>query len=153
MAPKTPEKAKEIAETNDRVWEMVLYRIHPCFLYVVLEIVIASRLAAHPASRSLEWPLYGAHFLGAWAVFYSTLLRNAGFRSVAGPALVLFAAASLVVQYFVFPDVAEATTASVRLFHFVQGGTAAAVWAGVFVRWLFLKRVALAALAAEEKGR
>ncbi len=103
------QRAAEIRRTDDSVWDMVGCLVHPAALYVLLQLLILDRFSTVPpwdSSGPLSTPaltLYGAQFLGAWAVFYTTLLRDMGLRSKGGTVLLLSASATVLLQYLLPP--------------------------------------------------
>src|SRR5687767_11625938 len=97
-----------VREYERRVWDMARHLIHPAFLYVLAQIAGATRLLAHrtfdgPAGTAWELALFGAGFLGAWACFFSTLLRDAGIRSPEVAVLCLQALLAAAAIWFAFP--------------------------------------------------
>ena len=87
---------------------MARTQIHPAFLFVAAQVAGATRLLSHAAYEDgggslREAALFLAGFLGAWACFYSTLLRVAGLRSLAVTVLVPAAALAAVAIWTLFP--------------------------------------------------
>ena len=133
-------------EVNRRVWDMALNLVHPALFYVLFQLVILDHLLESPALafRSVMDPaalgLYGAQFLGAWTVFYATLMRDMGLGSSWGTILLLAAVAAVAAQYAVFPDPATASSAAVWWFLGVQILLSCTGWAMTMVRWQRGKR-------------
>jgi hypothetical protein len=101
-----------IREYERHVWDMARHQIHPTFLFVAAQVAGATRLLDHPAFMDkggglLEVALFVAGFLGAWACFYSTLLRVSGLKSVAVTVLVPLAVLAALAAWFAFPAPAE----------------------------------------------
>lgn len=139
-------RPESTADVNRRVWDMTLNLVHPAFFYVVFQLVILDHLARSPAlaGRSPLEPanlaLYGAQFLGAWTVFYTTLLRDMGYRSPWGTILLLASLAAVVSQYFLFPDPASATAGAAWAFLGVQMALPVVGWPLTIISWSRLKR-------------
>lgn len=133
-----PRNAEEVRAYDRQVWDLVQHLVHPVALYVILEIVIWSRYADHPAVDGWGLVVFGGQFLGAWAVFYGTLLRDMDFRSYAPLALVVVALGGCVAMAFL-PHPANTTEATVRLFLGAQLVPALMAWAITFRRWRMLK--------------
>ncbi|MAG56800.1 MAG: hypothetical protein CMJ83_10955 [Planctomycetes bacterium] len=135
-----------IAQINRRVWDMTLNLLHPAAFYVLFQLLIGDHFSQSPAlaGRHVLHPLslllYGFQFLGAWAVFYTTLLRDMGYRSAWGTILLLCALAGVILQFVVFPRPQDASAASSWAFIAVQLVLAAAGWGFTFRRWRRLKR-------------
>jgi len=136
----------EVREVSSRVWDLVKHLVHPAALYVVLELVVAGHLGENPAlsgarhGSHLWLLLFAGQFLGAWAVFYSTLLRDAGIRSYTALALTGLAAVGLAAQLVLFPDAGAMSLGWIRAcfaWHLVP---AVLLWAVTMVRWTRLKR-------------
>jgi hypothetical protein len=136
----------EVRQIHARVWDLVKHLVHPAALYVVLQLVVAGHLGENPAlsdarhGSHLWLVLFAGQFLGAWAVFYSTLLRDAGIRSYTALALVGLSAAGLAGQFLLFPDAAAMSRGWIRgaiAWHLVP---AVVLWAVTMVRWQLLKR-------------
>jgi hypothetical protein len=77
-----PRSPAEIREYEGKVWDLTRNLIHPAFLYVVLQVALWCALGRNPAFSGREpgfWAhtaIHGLQFLGAWGVFYGTLLRD-----------------------------------------------------------------------------
>jgi hypothetical protein len=148
----------EVRELHFRVWDLVKHLVHPAALYVVLELLVAGHLGENPALSSARhgshlWALlFAGQFLGAWAVFYSTLLRDAGIRSYTALALTGMAAFGLAAQLVAFPDPAAMSPGWIRLvlaWHLVP---AVALWVVTMVRWTRLKRRLARLIDGERPG-
>ena len=118
---------------------MVLHLVHPVALFVVLQVVFASRFVGHEGIQGWSLPVYVLQFLGAWAVFYSTLLRDMGFVSRAGAALCLWAALVLGVSYIVARDPYALPTSVVQGLFAAMLSPLLPIWAFTFQRWRRLK--------------
>lgn len=132
---RTPE---EVAEYNDQVWDMVLRKIHVVALYVLLQIVLISLFQTHPAYEAWSMWIYGGQFLGAWTVFYGTLLRDMGFRCWSGMILIALAGASVTIASL--SDCLGWSDAAVQRLFLVQLIAAAGLWALTLYRWRILKK-------------
>jgi hypothetical protein len=134
-----------VPEYEARAWDMARNLVHPAAFYVVIQVVGLTRLTAHPVFREpgagwLELALFVASFLGAWAVFYSTMLRDAGLRSLTVTFLVPLAFLALVVGWVALPAVVamsdrDLATAALAL---VAPGPVA--WIVTMVRWSRARR-------------
>ncbi|MCA9320285.1 MAG: hypothetical protein KDB53_06105 [Planctomycetes bacterium] len=142
----------EVREYNDRVWDMVLHLVHPVALYLVLAIGLGSRFMDHELLVGRSWMVFTAQFFGAWAVFYGTLLRDMGFRSLAGLALCLAVAIGLALSFWLAPHASSASPTLVRWLLGSQAGLVLMVWVLTFLRWRRLKRLCLAALDENDRG-
>ena len=116
-----------LAERNAAVWDMVLNLVHPAFLYVLLQLLLLDHLSDTSALREFH-PVHPVsllihllQFLGAWAVFYTVLLRDMGHVSPEGTILLLAALAAVVLQWILFPDPRAAERTGVWIFLGVQG--------------------------------
>jgi len=138
-----PEAVKEF---NSRVWDLTLNLVHPAGLYVLLQMVIGDHMGKTPAFAGVELlhpqslAIYAAQFLGAWTVFYTTLLRDMGYRSSWGTVLLLAALAGAATQYLIFPQPAQATDATTWAFLATQMGLAVVGWPLTMRRWRRLRR-------------
>lgn len=137
---------EEVRRLYHRVWDLVKHLVHPAAIYVVLELLVAGHLAENPrlsAARPgnhLWLVLFAGQFLGAWAVFYSTLLRDAGIRSYTALVLTVLAALGLGTQLVFFADatsMSERWTSFFLAYHLVP---AVVLWGVTMVRWTRLKR-------------
>ncbi len=145
-ASRSPE---EIREYNDRVWDMVLYKVNPVAIFVVLQIVLFSRYTGHPAlGGGLGFLIFGAQFLGAWSVLQGTLLREMGYVSFTPLLLLVWSLAGLLTS-FVLGDPLALETEGLRLGIVVYLAPVLIVWALTLRRWLRLKRVHAAELESE----
>jgi hypothetical protein len=133
----------ELRRYNDQVWDTVLHLANPVFIYVIAQVLIISHLSAHHVFRRFEWPIYGAQFLGAWAMFYSTLLRDYAYRSLAAPILGAVAIAGAASQYLLLPSPADARPAVLAVFLGVQLVPAVLLWCVTMALWRRAKRRAL----------
>ena len=129
---RTPEETEAY---NEGVWDLVLNLAHPGFLYVVFQVLILTRLGSHPVTRDYSWLIYGGQFLGAWTVFYTTLLRDMGLPSRAGTILALLALTSMVGVYVWLPDPYYITDREVQVVFGLQLIPAAVLWAWTMIYW------------------
>ena len=137
----SPEESREIREKNSQVWEMVDNLIHPTAIYVLLQLVILSHLSRAPALIDLH-PLnpimlgiYACQFAGAWAVFYTTLLRDMGLRCPEGTILLLTTVAGIPLQYLIVPHPQIAGDTLPLALLGIQMAAGLGLWARVFLRW------------------
>jgi hypothetical protein len=111
----SPEEPRRVAggftvpEYERRVWDMARHLLHPSALYVVGVVGGATRLLAHevverPGTGAVvQVGLFACAFLGAWACFYSTLLRDAGLPSRTVTVLAPLAVVVALVVWTVLP--------------------------------------------------
>ena len=105
-------------EYEARVWTMAKHQLHPTAIYVVAAVVGATRLLGHAlldepgTGAGVELGLFACVFLGAWACFYSTMLRLAGLPSRTINVLVPLAIVATLAIWFAFPapSAMDATT-------------------------------------------
>ncbi len=138
--PRTPD---EVTDFNDRVWDMVLRKVHVVALYVFLQIVLVSFFQTHPAYRGWRIWVYTGQFLGAWCVFYGTLLRDMGFRANGGMVLMGLTVLALVPAAFMDPRSWD--DFRVQVFLLCQIIPSVFLWGVTLVRWRILKTRYLAA--------
>ena len=139
--PSNPDEARtpeEVTDFNDRVWDMVLRKIHVVALYVLLQIVMVSLFQTHPAYRSWTGWVYVGQFFGAWTVFYGTLLRDMGFRCRSGFVLFILTVLSLVAAGLTDPR--AWSDGWVRGLLAIHMGASVLLWCVTIVRWRILKR-------------
>lgn len=115
-APRRVAGGFTVAEYERRVWDMAGSVLHAPAIYVLAFVAAATRLLQHPASDgpgalAVEGALFAAAFLGAWACFYSTLLRDAGLPSLTITVLAPAAAATALALWFVAPGPDDAAPA------------------------------------------
>ncbi len=138
-----PRTREEVTDFNDRVWDMVLRKIHVVAFYVLVQIVLVSFFQTHPAMYAWGAELYVGQFLGAWTVFYGTLLRDMGFRSYSGGVLMTLGVLSLLPPLFTDPLAwSDKAVHGIMLLQVVPGTL---LWALTLYRWRILKRQYLAA--------
>lgn len=138
-----------IREYEARVWDMARHQIHPTALYVAAQVAGATRLLGHPVYADVggslrEIALFGAGFVGAWACFYSTLLRVAGLRSLAVTFLVPLAAAAALALWFVVPPPDRLSRAEVAWCELALAGPGVVGFAFTMMRWRAARREAAA---------
>jgi hypothetical protein len=129
---RTPDESEKM---NERVWDMVLHLAHPGFLYVVFQIIILTRFSAHPVVREYDLLIYAGQFLGAWTVFYTTLLRDMGMQSRAGTVLALLAMMGAIASHFFVPNPYFASDELVGAFLLVQLVPAVLLWTWTMIYW------------------
>jgi len=139
-------------EYEKRVWEMAKHQIHPTFLFVAAQVAGGSRLLDHaaylePGGGLREAALFVAGFLGAWACFYSTLLRVAGLSSLAVTVLVPLAVAAALAVWLVFPAPDAMSGGTLVAAEVALAGPGVLGWALTMRRWRVARREAESALA------
>jgi hypothetical protein len=138
-----------VKEYERRVWDMARHQIHPTFLYVAAQVAGATRLLDHPAyllagGTLREIALFVAGLLGAWACFYSTLLRVAGMRSLAVTILVPLAVLAALAIWFAFPPVDAMSRGALLAAELSLAGPGVVGWALTMRRWRAARREAAA---------
>ncbi len=144
-----------LREYEGRVWDMAKHQLHPTFLYVVAQVAGATRLLDHASFQAdgaalREVALFFAGFLGAWACFYSTLLRVAGLRSVTVTVIVPAAALAALAIWFVFPAPAAMSQTALLAAALLLAGPGVVGWLATMRRWRAARREA-ARLLEERK--
>lgn len=145
-----------LREYEKRVWDMAKHQIHPTFLFAAAQVAGATRLLDHPAylldgGIAREIALFVAGFLGAWACFYSTLLRVAGLKSLAVTILVPLAVVVALAIWFVFPapDAMSRSALLAAELSLVAPGVLG--WVLTMRRWHVARRDAAALTEPEEQ--
>ena len=134
--PSDARTREEVEEYNDQVWDMVLRKVHVVALYVFLQIVLISFFQTHPVYRSWSGWVFVGQFLGAWTVFYGTLLREMGFRCRSGAILIAIGALSLIPA--VVGDPMAWSDANVQRMLLAQSLPGALLWGLTLFRWRIL---------------
>lgn len=138
-------------EYEKRVWDMAKHQLHPTALFVAAQVAGATRLLDHPAfdgrgGWALEAGLFLAGYLGAWACFYSTLLRVAGLKSFAVTALVPAAALAAAATWLVFPQPSEMSRSTLLVAAALLAGPGVLGWGLTLLRWRAARRDAASLL-------
>lgn len=140
-----------VKEYEARVWDMARHLIHPAAIYVAACVAGGVRLLGHPvfdeggSAAALELAMFACVFLGGWACFLSTLLRDAGLASATVTILAPLAVAAAVALWTVFPPPAAAgrppmdgTLLAAALF--LQFAPALPAFAVTWTRWRRLRK-------------
>ena len=140
-----------VAEYERRVWDMSRNLVHPAALYALVQVIGLTRLTSHagfhqPTTGWWEWALFLASFLGAWAVFYSTLLRDAGLRSLTVSVLVPLAVVTLAVSWIALPGLGDMTASQALWSSIALAGPGPLAWIVTMLRWRKARREATAML-------
>lgn len=149
--PPTPEPRRvaggfTVREYEHRVWDMSRHLLHPAFLYVLAVVAGGTRLLQHPltdetaTSAALHAALFTGAFLGAWACFYSTLLRDAGLPSLTVTILVPAAALAAILVWAAFPAPPEMARATLWLAAACLVAPAPPAFVVTLVHWRRLRR-------------
>ncbi len=144
-----------VPEYKRRVWDMAKHLVHPAGIYALLQVLGMTRLLAHPlfeepgAAWGREIALFAAGFLGAWAVLLSTLLRDAGLRSMTVTLLVPLTALGCGAVWFAFPAPDRMDESTLLMACLVLSGAAPIAWVGTVVRWYRARRECAAILAGD----
>jgi hypothetical protein len=140
-----------LREYELRVWDMAKHQLHPTALYVLAVVAGATRLLDHavfqaPGAWTRQAALFALTLLGAWACFWSTLLRVAGLPSRTITVLVPAAVAAAVAVWFAFPVPAEMSAAQAGAAAALLVGPGAIAWPLTWRRWRRARREAAAML-------
>jgi thioredoxin 1 len=142
MAERRPESIRQM---ESRVWDMVLNLIHPAALYVLLQLLIlnhfwsSAALGPYGPLHPVSLAIYGLQFLGAWAVFYTTLLRDMGHHCPWGTVLCLAALVAVALQFVLFPKPEDSAAIQIWIFLAPQLVLAGLSWPLTYIRWRRLK--------------
>jgi hypothetical protein len=131
---------------SDRVWDLTIHLVHPTLLYVALQMLIRDHMGDHASLRALgffHWKALALDlclFLGAWCVFYTTLLRDMAYPIAAGTVLLWTSLLGCAAQYLLFRDVEGMEARTVWGFLLLHALLAVALWVATMVRWRRLKQ-------------
>lgn len=136
-----------IREYERHVWDMAKSQVNPAFLFVAAQVAGATRLLDHasfsnPGATLRESALFLAGFLGAWACFYSTMLRVAGLRSLAVTFLVPLAIVAALAIWFVFPPPTQMSAGTLLAAEALLAGPGVVGWFTTMRRWRAAEREA-----------
>lgn len=145
-----------LAEYDWRVRDMAKSLVHVPALYAAAQVVGLTRLLPHALFQEpiagfwREIAFFACGFLGAWAVLYSTLLRDAGLRSwtatIAVPAALVVAAGI----WLVLPETAEMSRAEALWAAALLAGPGPFAWVITMRRWRIEKRRVAHLLVTED---
>lgn len=130
-----------VPEYSARVWDMSRNLLHPTSIYVVATVAGGARLLSHPlfdepgTGALVEVGLFLAGFLGAWACFYSTLLRDAGLASLTVTVLVPVAVVASLALWFVAPEPARLSGEGFAWCAAALFGPGPPAWVLTMLRW------------------
>lgn len=128
------------------VWDMAKNVVHVPAIYAVAQVVGLTRLLPHPwfqqpgAGLWREIAVFVCGFLGAWAVFYSTLLRDAGLRSWTVTFLVPAAVLVAIALWAFFPPVDEMSATTALVGAALLAGPGPVGWVVTMRRWRIERR-------------
>jgi hypothetical protein len=153
-----PRNPAEVRAYERSVWDLTRNLIHPAFLYVVFQVALWCGLDRNPAFRGGAlsfWTRTGIHalqFLGAWGVFYGTLLRDMRLQTRA-VTVVLWLAALGALAVWIWPG-ADSPGASGGLRAVLVAELAAgfAGWVVTIATWAAAKRRHAAAVPERGHG-
>jgi hypothetical protein len=145
-----------VREYERHVWDMAKHQIHPTFVFVAAQVAGATRLLDHAVFQesrgwALETAFFVAGFLGAWACFYSTLLRVSGLKSVAVTILAPTAVLAALAVWFVFPATAEMSRGQVLAAALLLVLPGVIGWPLTMRRWSAARREASSLLAEDPR--
>ena len=151
-----------VPEYERRVWDMSRNLVHPAALYALIEVVGLTRLLSHPVFHRegsgafgpvrWEWLLFLASFLGAWAAFYSTLLRDAGLRSRTVTVLVPAALGALLLSFVAFPALDEMSDGHALTAALLLAAPGPLAWVVTMRRWRSAEREVRRILGEEDSA-
>ena len=140
-----PRNPGEIREFNDRVWDLTINLIHPTLIYLLMQLLVRDHWGDHPLLADTGW----AHplqlgldlllFLGAWCVFYCTLLLDMDYTAPWGTAILLTAVMCVTLQYLVFRSAEDAPDWAAWMILGGQAALAGIGWTLTMIRWRRLK--------------
>lgn len=139
-------RARRIRVMNDQVWDLTTHLVHPTLFYVVFQMLIRDHMGDHSSLRSLgffHWKALALDFclfLGAWCVFYTTLLRDMAYKVSSGTVLLWTSLLGCAAQYLLFRDVEGMDSRTVSGFLLGHALLALVLWAATMVRWRRLKQ-------------
>ncbi len=141
-----------IAQYDWRVRDMAKSVVHVPAIYALAQVAGLTKLLSHavfqqPGSGAwLEAAAFLCGFLGAWAVFYSTLLRDAGLRSWTATFTVPAAVLAAIAVWALLPAVGAMSGAEALLGAALLCGPGPVAWIVTMIRWRIEKRRAVAYL-------
>jgi hypothetical protein len=141
-----------IREYERHVWDMAKHQLHPTLVFVAAQVFGATRLLEHalyqaPGGLACELALFLASFVGAWACFYSTMLRVAGLPSRAVTLLAPTAIVAALAIWFVFPSPAEMSPFEIRAASALLVGPGVLAWPLTMRRWRVARSEAASIIA------
>jgi hypothetical protein len=148
----------EVREYESKVWDLTRHLVHPAFLYVVLQIALWCGLERHPSYQTQNlsfWEgslIHLLQFLGAWGVFYGTLLRDMRMKTRVPTILLWIAAAGAAAAWLWPQDGTPRPIAGLHLVLAAQLVAAVAGWAVVMVTWRRAKARHEAAAGGPPRG-
>jgi hypothetical protein len=120
---------------------MARHVLHPTGIYIVAVVAGCTRLLGHPlldepgTGTAIELGLFLAGFLGAWACFFSTLLRDAGLPSRTVTLLVPATALAALVVWTLLPRPGEMTRGTFTAAALALAGPGPVAWVFTMIRW------------------
>lgn len=146
-----------VKEYETRVWDMARHVLHPTALYVTGVVAGGLRLLEHPIVDEpgrggiVEGALFLGAFLGAWACFYSTLLRDAGLPSRTVTFLVPLAWIAAAFLWFGMGEPAALSRSDFAVGALFLLGPAVPAWVLTQISWRRQKQMHAHLLAPEER--
>jgi hypothetical protein len=145
LPPEPSRSPGEIREYEGRVWDLTRHLIHPAFLYVVFQVTLWCALERNPGFRgeSLSfWDrslIHALQFVGAWGVFYGTLLRDMRFQTrVVTVVLWLAAAGTAAAWLWPAPESAD-TGRAFWILLLIELGAGILGWVLIMSAWMRAK--------------
>lgn len=134
-----------LEQYNWRVRDMAKNVVHVPALYVLALVAGLTRLLPHPFFEDpggwwSEAIFFVCGYLGAWAVLYSALLRDAGLRSWTATFVVPLAALVAAAIWIALPAPAEMSAAQAAWAAALLAGPGPLAWAVTMRRWRIEKR-------------
>jgi uncharacterized membrane protein HdeD (DUF308 family) len=158
-SPTNPDlRIRRIQRFNDRVWDLTIHLVHPTLFYVLFQLLIRDHASSHSTLRSISHfhpialGLDLGLFLGAWAVFYTTLLRDMGFFAPSGTVLLWTSFLSCVIQYVALSPMESESSTTLMIFLGVQFLIAGIGWTETMLRWAREKRLHALSLAGDDQS-
>jgi hypothetical protein len=148
---------REIRELEGRVWDLTRNLVHPAFVYAALQVAFWCALERNPAFRGAALSflersaIHAVQFLGAWAVFYGTLLRDMQLRTRVVTVLLWLAVIGIAAAWLWPAPDALATAPALRALLVVELAAAAAGWVVTMVTWVRAKARHVGASAEDRR--
>ncbi len=140
----------QIREFELRVWDLAKNLIHPAFVYATCQVAM---WCAFERNGAFAWPhpgfwwrtgIHAIQFLGAWAVFYGTLLRDMLVETVTPTVIAWIAVVGTVIAWTWPSPRSELACVAYWVILGVQLATALTGWGIAAAQWFRSKRRYLA---------
>jgi hypothetical protein len=140
-----PRSPDEVRAYERSVWDLTRNLIHPAFLYVVFQVTLWCGIERNPGFRGAAlsfWEhtwIHALQFLGAWGVFYGTLLRDMRFQTRT-VTIVLWLAAAGAAAVWLWPGAGTPdATPALRAILYVELAAGLVGWLVTIAAWFRAK--------------